>query len=59
MAHVTGCPYCIDVHVGRFKRLGGTPEEIMEAVVVAGAVKAGAALAHSTHALIAYEQHGK
>ncbi|WP_426450569.1 carboxymuconolactone decarboxylase family protein [Paenibacillus sp. S-38] len=55
-AHVTGCPYCIDVHVGKFKALGGTAEEVMEAAVVAGAVKAGAALAHSTHALRAYEE---
>ncbi|MCZ8523557.1 MULTISPECIES: carboxymuconolactone decarboxylase family protein [Paenibacillus] len=55
-AHVTGCPYCIDVHVGKFKNLGGTAEEVIEAAMVAGVVKAGAALAHSTHALRAFEE---
>ncbi|MBE1443617.1 MULTISPECIES: carboxymuconolactone decarboxylase family protein [unclassified Paenibacillus] len=56
-AHITGCPYCIDVHVAKYKKLGGTMEEIMEAVMVASAVNAGAALAHAVNALNAYEQN--
>ncbi|KOP69014.1 alkylhydroperoxidase [Bacillus sp. FJAT-18019] len=55
VAHVTGCPYCIDVHVKKFKQLGGTREEILEAVLVATATRAGAILSHATHALLAYE----
>lgn len=54
VAHVTGCPYCIDVHVGKYKALGGTREEIMEAVLVAASTRAGAVLSHAVHALNAY-----
>ena len=55
VAHVTGCPYCIDTHVRKFKELGGTMEEIMEAALVAASTRAGAVLAHASNALIAYE----
>ena len=55
VAHVTGCPYCIDVHVKKFKELGGTREEIFEAVLVATSTRAGAILSHATHALIAFD----
>lgn len=54
-AHVTGCPYCIDVHVNKYKKMGGTMEEIIEAVMVAAALKAGAAVSHSLNALNAFE----
>lgn len=47
VAHVTGCPYCIDVHVKKFKGLGGTREEIMEALLVAASTRAGAILSLS------------
>jgi|GEM_PF-2670294 len=33
-AHVAGCPYCIDVHVKKYKALGGTMEEIVEALLL-------------------------
>ncbi|MFC4098123.1 carboxymuconolactone decarboxylase family protein [Paenibacillus xanthanilyticus] len=56
VAHVTGCPYCIDVHVKKFKTLGGTREEIMQALLVAASTRAGAVLSHGTHALLAYEE---
>lgn len=55
VAHVTGCPYCIDVHVKKFKELGGEREEIFEAVLVAASTRAGAILSHATHALIAFD----
>jgi len=55
VAHVTGCPYCIDVHVKKCKELGGTREEILEAILVAASTRAGAILSHATHALIAFE----
>jgi AhpD family alkylhydroperoxidase len=55
VSHVTGCPYCIDVHVKKFKELGGTQEEIFEAVLTAAATRAGAILSHATHSLISYE----
>lgn len=55
VAHVTGCPYCIDVHVKKFKELGGKREEIFEAVLVATSTRAGAILSHATHALLAFD----
>ncbi|WP_442598612.1 carboxymuconolactone decarboxylase family protein [Neobacillus sp. D3-1R] len=59
VAHVTGCPYCIEGHVTSAKRLEATKEEIMEAVMVATALKAGSAFAHSSNALNAYEGTGE
>ncbi|MGO0059621.1 carboxymuconolactone decarboxylase family protein [Brevibacillus fluminis] len=56
VAHVTGCPYCIDVHVKKFKGLGGTVEEIMEALLVAASTRAGAILSHGVNALLAFEE---
>ncbi|TBL73948.1 carboxymuconolactone decarboxylase family protein [Paenibacillus thalictri] len=55
VAHVTGCPYCIDVHVQKCKKHGGTQEEIVSAVMIAASTRAGAVLSHATHAIIAYE----
>lgn len=55
-AHVTGCPYCIDVHVKKYKALGGTMEEIVEAILVAAATRAGAILSHGVNALLSYEK---
>ncbi|MFJ7662191.1 carboxymuconolactone decarboxylase family protein [Lysinibacillus sp. NPDC097162] len=54
-AHVTGCPYCIDAHVTNAKRLEISKEEIAEAIMVATALKAGSAIAHSLNALQAYD----
>ncbi|QRG66559.1 carboxymuconolactone decarboxylase family protein [Brevibacillus choshinensis] len=56
VAHVTGCPYCIDVHVKKFKALDGTMEEIMEALLVAASTRAGAILSHGLNALISHEE---
>ncbi|GAA3400454.1 carboxymuconolactone decarboxylase family protein [Paenibacillus hodogayensis] len=56
VAHVTGCPYCIDVHVKKYKALGGTMEEITEALLVAAATRAGAILSHGVNALLSYEE---
>ncbi len=55
VAHVTGCPYCIDTHVKKYRELGGTMEEILEAAFVAASTRAGAILSHATHALISFE----
>jgi len=55
VAHVIGCPYCIDVHVQKYRDLGGTREEIIEAVFVAASTRAGAVLGHATQALKAFE----
>ena len=41
VAHVTQCPYCIRGHTRAARRLGATPEEVMEAVWVAAEMRAG------------------
>ncbi len=51
VAFTTQCPYCIEVHSGNAKNAGATPEEITETVMVAAALRAGAAVTHGTHAL--------
>lgn len=56
VAHVTGCPYCIDVHVPKAKEQQATKEEISEAVFVATALKAGSAFAHGVNALNALDE---
>src|SRR5690625_129829 len=43
VAHVTGCAYCIDLHVGAVKKAGATKEEVAEAIFVATSLKAGSA----------------
>ncbi|MEH7387031.1 carboxymuconolactone decarboxylase family protein [Bacillus sp. JJ1521] len=56
VAHVTGCPYCIDGHVAAAKKLEVSKDEIVEAVMVATALKAGSAFAHGFIALSSYDQ---
>ena len=55
VAHTTGCPYCIDIHTKGAKKAGVTKEELAESILVATALKAGSALAHSVNALNAYD----
>lgn len=49
IAHVTGCPYCIDSHTRKAKSTGASLEELVEAVFVVAGVEAGGAVTHSTH----------
>lgn len=56
VAHVTGCPYCIDLHVKNAKKLGMSKEEMAETILVATALKAGSAMAHGVNALNAYDE---
>ena len=55
VAFTTQCPYCIEIHSGRAREAGASNEEISETVVVAAALRAGAAITHGTHALKASE----
>ncbi|MBP2078113.1 carboxymuconolactone decarboxylase family protein [Oceanobacillus polygoni] len=58
VAHITGCPYCIDLHVKNVKKEKATKEEVAEAIFVATALKAGSAAAHGVNALNAYDGNG-
>jgi AhpD family alkylhydroperoxidase len=55
VAFTTQCPYCIEIHSGRAREAGASNEEISETVVVAAALRAGAAITHGSHALKASE----
>lgn len=51
VAHTTQCPYCIDIHSGNARKEGASDAEIVEAVMVSAALRAGAAVTHGTHAI--------
>ena len=51
VAFTTQCPYCIDVHSGKARKAGATDAEMIEAAMIAAALRAGAAVTHATHAL--------
>ncbi|MBZ5552154.1 MAG: carboxymuconolactone decarboxylase family protein [Acidobacteriia bacterium] len=55
VAHTTQCPACIDIHARGAKSAGATEQEVMEAVWVAAALRAGAAVVHSSLSLTSYE----
>ena len=52
------CDGCITVHTDAAIKLGATKDEIAEALGVAIAINAGAALVYSTRVMDAYAAHG-
>ena len=51
VACTTQCPYCIDIHAGNARKAGASDAELIEAAMVAAALRAGGAMTHATHAL--------
>jgi AhpD family alkylhydroperoxidase len=51
VAMTTQCLYCIEIHTKRAKTAGCSEAEIAETVMVAAALRAGAAVTHGTHAM--------
>lgn len=51
VALTTQCPYCIELHRQGALKAGVTEQELSEAVFVAAALRAGAAVTHGTHLL--------
>lgn len=51
IAATSNCPYCMDAHTAQAKRFGASREEVAEAIFVAAALRAGAAVTHGTLAL--------
>jgi AhpD family alkylhydroperoxidase len=51
VAFTTQCPYCIELHANKAREKGASQQEIAESVLVAAALRAGAAVTHGTHAL--------
>jgi AhpD family alkylhydroperoxidase len=52
VALTTQCPYCIDIHANNARKVGATDAELVEAGMVAASLRAGAAVTHTTHALL-------
>jgi AhpD family alkylhydroperoxidase len=50
------CPYCLQVHVAKAKKAGATKAKIAEAVMVAAALGAGAAVTHGTMAIRLFDE---
>jgi AhpD family alkylhydroperoxidase len=55
-AHITQCPFCIDVHTQRAKKAGASDAEVAESIFVAMALRAGGSWAHSAIAMRALEE---
>jgi AhpD family alkylhydroperoxidase len=51
VACTTQCPYCIEVHTKAAKAAGATREEVVEASLLAAALRAGGAATHGLMAL--------
>ena len=51
VALTTQCPYCIDVHTNNARAAGVVEAELVEAAMVAAALRAGGAVTHATHTL--------
>ena len=51
VAFTTQCPYCIEIHSNKAREIGASDREIAEVVVIAAALRAGAAITHGTHAM--------
>ena len=51
VALTTRCPYCLEIHDRAARKHGATDHEIAEMVLVAAALRAGAAVTHGLHLL--------
>lgn len=49
VALTTQCPYCIELHNKAAREAGANDAHLAEAALVAAAMRAGAAVTHSTH----------
>ena len=56
VSHVVHCPYCIDAYTKDGLQRGIEKEEMMEAVHVGAAIKAGAALVHGVQMMNRHDQ---
>jgi len=57
IAHITQCPWCIDVHARHARKAGATDAEIGEVIFVSMALAAGAAWSHGGLTLQCLDDH--
>jgi len=55
IACTTQCPYCLEAHAKAAKAAGATREEIVEASLIAAALRAGGGATHGAMALKFYD----
>ncbi|HET7153632.1 MAG TPA: arsenosugar biosynthesis-associated peroxidase-like protein [Candidatus Kapabacteria bacterium] len=58
IAHYKQCPYCIDAYTTQCLETGANPEQMSEAVHVAGSMAAGMVLVHGVQMLNNMERQG-
>src|SRR5689334_13318534 len=56
VACTTQCPYCIEVHTKAAKKAGASKQEVIEATLLAAALRAGGAATHGAMALKFFEK---
>lgn len=56
VAHAIQCPYCIDAYTVDTLEKGCDEKQVMEAVHVAAAIRAGASLVHSVQMMNKYKK---
>ena len=56
VGHAIQCPYCIEYHTKGAKKAGASKEEVVEAVLLAAALRAGGAATHGVQAMKAYDR---
>ena len=56
VAHSTQCVYCIEIHAKNAKKAGASKAEVVEAILLAAALRAGGAAAHGGLALKHFEK---
>lgn len=56
VSHVVQCPYCIDAYTKDCLQRGIVKEDMMEAVHVGAAIRAGAALVHGVQMMNRHDQ---
>lgn len=59
VACVTQCPYCIEAHATAARRAGATREELVEASLIAAALRAGGGATHGAMALKFFDAAAK
>jgi AhpD family alkylhydroperoxidase len=55
VAATTQCPYCLQIHTKAAKHSGASQEQVAEAIMLAAALRAGAAVTHGALALKLFE----
>ena len=59
VAAATQCPYCIEAHAKAAGAAGATREEVVEASLIAAALRAGGAATHGAMALKFFDQQSQ